>query len=223
MVYNKQNSNIYIGNLFPKRSYIATTEDRIKKYLKEEDYDWAKAFCISVESRDDKEKLKSILMKIKMESLVKCHEEIQLLLDNNCSVDELKAYLETTANLISTARKIANNTIVKYISEIPTDLPDKDMLNAYDNLFNALKEEDNGILASAKNAYTEEYIAMLGTKISCFQSLISKETNNLLVYMLDALKTRYKILVSKVASNTDKEMKSYISGAYTNHIKSLRR
>ena len=97
------------------------------------------------------------------------------------------------------------------------------MLNAYDNLFNVLKEEDNDILVSAKNTYTEEYIAMLGTKISCFQSLISEETNSLVIYMLDALKTRYKILVSKVASNTDKEMKSYISGAYTNHIKSLRR
>ena len=34
MVYNKQNNNIYIGNLFSKRSYTATTEDRIKKYLK---------------------------------------------------------------------------------------------------------------------------------------------------------------------------------------------
>ena len=82
-----------------------------------------------------------------------------------------------------------------------------------------MKEKDNDILAAAKNAYTEEYIAMLGTKISCFQSLISKETNNLVIYMVDTLKTRYKILVSKVASNTDKEIKTYISDAYAYHMK----
>lgn len=207
--------NISIAMLFPDLYQKMSLRDRIEKFIKPDDYDWAIKFCISIISRSDYEEVRKNLKKINLEILIKYHYNIQQVLDSKCSTSQLITYINSISELLALARKVTSNEISGYISRVSESLTDKEIAKEYDNLYNTLKQPSNNILDKTITDYINECVTKFGIKIYYFQPIIINEIKQLSKYLLE-----YCIFSSnnhnrKIAYNSSKNYVFYRFDMYT--------
>lgn len=202
-VYN----NTKITCLFPFKTSNLTLEDRIKEYLKEEDYQWAFKFCNLLINREDYSEIKKELSSFNLDLFQKYHEFFISKLVNNPTASEFVEFANTI-NYIKTMAASSAASVVTFNVDFMYDSKQiSDLENAYNTIAFFLGQEDNPVIMEIERRFYNKVKDRLID--DTLNNIYLVEKGNLLEYSNNHFLYSYKTFCRKKEEFRKKEHNFY--------------